>query len=239
MRAPEGSGDIPEHWPLCESFALAVSSSGRSPRQGARPDLVPPTAVELDQLGPLSRGDITGPAGGAVASDVVRGVVFIAPTDPVPADGSMIDPSTGRFGASWQDQDEPAELEGVEVVGAEAAIRWGRERANKVLIRLGNGGDTYFSAGSVHAEDEGGPLPLWPPRGAPASGWWEPIEVPPLDEIKRVSAEVVSEKRSPRDAAHWAIERLGPAIEADASEEIQAALMDLVQLGPPGLHRFS
>jgi hypothetical protein len=61
----------------------------------------------------------------------------------------MIDPSTGRFGASWQYEDEPAELEGVELVGAEAAIRWGRERANTVLIRLGNRGDTYFSAGSV------------------------------------------------------------------------------------------
>src|SRR5206468_4526 len=53
-----------------------------------------------------------------------------------------------HFWASWQDDDEPAALEDVELVGAEAAIHWGRARSCTVLIRLGNRGDTYFSAGS-------------------------------------------------------------------------------------------
>jgi hypothetical protein len=82
----------------------------------------------------------------------------------------MIDPATARFRASWQDEDESAELEDIEVVGAEAAIRWGGERSNTVLIRLGNRGDTYFSAGSLLAEDDDGPLPAWPPSGPPPGG---------------------------------------------------------------------
>jgi len=72
----------------------------------------------------------------------------------------MIDPSTARFSASWQDEDGPATLEDIELDGAEAAIAWGRERSETVLIRLGNRGDTYFSAGVAPAEDDDGAYPL-------------------------------------------------------------------------------
>ena len=54
----------------------------------------------------------------------MRGEVFIAPAAPVPADGSMINPATARFWASWQDEAEPQALEDVELDGAEAAIEW-------------------------------------------------------------------------------------------------------------------
>jgi hypothetical protein len=45
------------------------------------------------------------------------------------------------------------------------AIAWGRERAPIVLVRIGN---THYSAGALHAEDdEDNPLPLWPPETVP------------------------------------------------------------------------
>jgi len=55
----------------------------------------------------------------------------------------------GPDGESWATVDE--------------AIAWGRTRAPIVLVRIGN---THYSAGDVHAEDdEDEPLPLWPPDG--------------------------------------------------------------------------
>jgi hypothetical protein len=168
----------------------------------------------------------------------MRGEVFISPVAPVPADGSMINPTTARFRASWQDEAEPQALERVELDGAEAAIEWGRDRSHIVWIRLGNRGDTYFSAGATHPEDDEGPVPVWPPAGPPPGGWWEPPTVPTLPEIERVAAEVASEMRSAEDAAHWATDRLRPVIEEGAPQEIRAALLRLVDLVPPGLQRF-
>jgi hypothetical protein len=44
---------------------------------------------------------------------------------------------------------------------ADEAIAWARARAPIVLVRIGN---THYSAGEVHAEDDHDqPLPLWPP----------------------------------------------------------------------------
>jgi hypothetical protein len=43
------------------------------------------------------------------------------------------------------------------------AIEWGRSRAPLVVVRLGNTIDTVYSAGEVHASDNGRELPLWPP----------------------------------------------------------------------------
>jgi hypothetical protein len=100
-----------------------------------------------------------------------RGEVHIAPDAAVPG-GSMIHPELGRFWASWQDDD--GVIEDVEIDGAEAAVAWGRERSDFVPIRLGHRGDTYFSAGEKHLEDDDGPLPRWPPAGPPPEGWWEP-----------------------------------------------------------------
>jgi hypothetical protein len=95
-----------------------------------------------------------------------RGVVFIAPTRvDIPA-GRMVDPTTSWFWVSWQD-DEPIENE--DVLGAEAAIAWGRERADRVAIRLGHTADTYFSAGIRPTGD-----PQWPPLRVPPEGWFTP-----------------------------------------------------------------
>jgi hypothetical protein len=103
-----------------------------------------------------------------------RGEVFIAPTAHFPADGRMVDPSTASFGCSWQDEEEELSIEDAEIVGAEAAILWGRERSTAVWIRLGHSGDTYFAAGEEDAEDDGWELPRWPPAQPPPEGWWHP-----------------------------------------------------------------
>src|SRR5687767_6132272 len=99
-----------------------------------------------------------------------RGEVFISPVDPVPADGSMIDPALASFHVSWQDEGEAGALEDDEVFGADDAIAWGRERSPVVWIRLGNRGDTYFSAGDEHPADDDPDefVPHWPPDGPPA-----------------------------------------------------------------------
>ena len=54
--------------------------------------------------------------------------------------------NTGSDGDWWSSADE--------------AIAWARERADIVFVRIGN---THYSAGALHAEDdEDQPLPLWP-----------------------------------------------------------------------------
>jgi hypothetical protein len=94
-----------------------------------------------------------------------RGTVFIAPSALFPADGRMVDPDKARFWVSWQGDDADDVLEEDDIVGANAAIEWGRQRADVVLIRLGHSGDTYFSAAVVHEEHDEGEelLPIWPP----------------------------------------------------------------------------
>jgi hypothetical protein len=105
-----------------------------------------------------------------------RGTVYIAPSAGFAGDGRMVDPATASFWVSWQDEDAREGLEDDEIVGAEAAIVWGRERADVVVIRLGHRGDTYFSAGAVHPRPEGNEtaLPIWPPDGPPPEGWYTP-----------------------------------------------------------------
>jgi hypothetical protein len=109
-----------------------------------------------------------------------RGTVFIAPAAIFPADGRMVDPESGRFWVSWQnDDDDEGLIADDEIIGAEAAIAWARERSSDVVIRLGHRGDTYFWAGEgvepvEDSDDE--PLPVWPPAGPPPSGWYTPPE---------------------------------------------------------------
>ena len=163
----------------------------------------------------------------------MRGWVNIGPVAHVPPDGSMIDPATARFWATWwEDEDDGDRLEHVELDGAEAAIRWGRDRASIVLIRLGSHVDTYFSAGEVFADDDDGPMVTWPPSGPPPGGWWEPIRAPTLAEIEEVSAEVDSGKRLPKDAAKWAMERLTAAAHEDSPQEVRDGLVRLARLTP-------
>ena len=98
-----------------------------------------------------------------------RGEIYIRPEGFVP-DGFMVSPES-EFYASWQDDDEDADIEDAVFDNAEEAIAWGRARSDVVLIRLGSTGDTYFSAGSVLVSDDEGPLPPWPPD-VPSRGWW-------------------------------------------------------------------
>jgi hypothetical protein len=97
-----------------------------------------------------------------------RGAIWIAPEGPVPH-GSLVDPASACFWVSWQHETEGL-LGDVDIVGADAAIAWGRQRSEVVRIRLGDFENTYFSAGDEHVDD----LPLWPPEGPPPGGWWSP-----------------------------------------------------------------
>jgi hypothetical protein len=64
------------------------------------------------------------------------------------------------------------------ILGAEEAIRWGRERCDRVLIRLAHTLESYYSAGDVplteNMDGTGRDLPIWPPAQLPSEGWWTP-----------------------------------------------------------------
>jgi hypothetical protein len=136
----------------------------------------------------------------------------------------MIDPESGIFWASWQEPDRA--LEDVELVGADAAILWGRARSETVVIRLGHRHNDFFSAGDAVAEGEEGPLPTWPPS-TPADGWWTPPPRPSLAEVKQVEAELAAGKISADEAAEWALARLDPGIGEVAPEDVTFALARL------------
>jgi hypothetical protein len=83
------------------------------------------------------------------------------------------------------DIDETAEFHSVD-----DAIRWARQRAEIVLVRLGSDVEADYSAGVRPAtwflDGTGWPFPLWPPaewpdyRGPPEPGW-PPFEAPDDD----------------------------------------------------------
>jgi len=109
-----------------------------------------------------------------------RGTVFIAPQPThIPA-GRWVDPVTTTFWVSWQDYDEERELgellENSQVVGADAAIAWGRERSDRVLIRLSHETESHFSAGVVdlteRTDGTGRPYPRWPPTDSRVKAGW-------------------------------------------------------------------
>jgi hypothetical protein len=86
----------------------------------------------------------------------------------------MIDPVSGRFYASWQDENLPRPLDEFECDGAQAAIDWGCARAEFVVISLGGRHNTFFSMGDSHPngeDDDDEPMQLWPPSGPPPGGW--------------------------------------------------------------------
>jgi hypothetical protein len=148
----------------------------------------------------------------------------------------MIDPETGVFEASWQEPDRA--LEDVELVGAEAAILWGRARAKTVIIRLGHRHTDFFSAGDSVVEGEDGPLPTWPPS-TPAGGWWTPPPRPSLAEVEQVESEVAAGKISAAEAAQWAQARLDPGITEEAPEDVTFALARLAAASEVGLLGYS
>jgi hypothetical protein len=108
----------------------------------------------------------------------------------------MANPATSRFWVSWQDDaHRDGSLEDDVVEGAEAAIEWGRVRSDVVWIRLGNRGDTYFSAGVRHPADpepDSDYVPHWPPAGPPPGGWWEPPPKPDRSEIRAIRERVAA-----------------------------------------------
>jgi hypothetical protein len=108
-----------------------------------------------------------------------RGVVYIAPTAHYLRPGRLVDPERSSFDVHWEDPDVPEMLANAgEILGAEEAIRWGRERCDRVLIRLAHTLESYYSAGDVplteNMDGTGRGLPLWPPVHPPSEGWWTP-----------------------------------------------------------------
>lgn len=94
-------------------------------------------------------------------------VAYISSADDVPSKSRPIadfrrwrghvesyeDPSYNKDGKTGLDGDYWASVED--------AIAWARARTEIILVRIGN---THYSAGPLHAEDEDDePLPLWPP----------------------------------------------------------------------------
>ena len=111
-------------------------------------------------------------------------MVWIAPAATVDIpEGMWVDPATSVFWTSWQyiaddaPDDAGAELLGHEdILGADAAIAWGRGRARIVLIRLSHAAESYFSVGELpYTGTLGGKrVPPWPPTGPPPRGWFTP-----------------------------------------------------------------
>jgi len=113
-----------------------------------------------------------------------RGTVYIAPVASYLPGGRLVDPEMSAFYVSWQESDtdtrrgELLEDAGV-ITGAETAIAWGRERSDRVLIRLSHSDQGQFSAGRVQlTESKGGgrEFPAWPPISPPPDGWWTPSD---------------------------------------------------------------
>ena len=112
-----------------------------------------------------------------------RGTVGIAPDAHYVPPGRMVDPGAFVFSVVWEDWDADAQegelIEHGEVSGAEAAIAWGQERSDIVLIRLAHTEESYFSAGRTYATNRADgqpPHPHWPPDGPPPEGWWTPSD---------------------------------------------------------------
>lgn len=70
------------------------------------------------------------------------GIVWISPSDPAVPSGRMVDSDNSLFVATCQ-QNGPLDHTGI--ASAEAALAWGRERAERIVIRLGHTEDTCFT----------------------------------------------------------------------------------------------
>jgi hypothetical protein len=112
-----------------------------------------------------------------------RGVVYIAPDASYLPTGRLVEPETFTFFVHWEDWNDERQTgemlaDGGKVERAEVAIAWGRERCDRVLIRLAHTPESYYSAGHIELTEEldgsGAPLPVWPPDAPPTEGWWTP-----------------------------------------------------------------
>lgn len=108
------------------------------------------------------------------------GLVWIAPEVgwDFPTD-RLFDPEHSLFWARWEvyEDDRMVHDEDEAIVGAEAAIQWGHERADLIYIRLSDSDHPFYSAGRVvRTHDfDGVPMQQWPPN-PPPEGWWRPSE---------------------------------------------------------------
>ncbi len=88
------------------------------------------------------------------------GIVYIAPAP---------DPDTHTFSGYWDRSDPPEILEqGPGWDDVEEAIAWGRERAPRVMVRLGQDETSIYSAGEIQltrfSDGTGETYPEWQPR---------------------------------------------------------------------------
>jgi hypothetical protein len=113
------------------------------------------------------------------------GVVYIAPDAWYLPPGRLVDPEAFSFSLHWEDWDDEKQVgvmlaDGGKVVGAAAAIAWGRARCDRVLIRLAHTYESNFSAGCVELTEKldgsGQAFPTWPPDDPPPEGWWAPAD---------------------------------------------------------------
>jgi hypothetical protein len=96
-----------------------------------------------------------------------HGQVFIAPHPQPDWEGSF----TAYWDNEEPDKSEPPRVleQGPVFADVEEAIAWGRERALRVLVRLGDDSSSLYSAGEFqlhHGPCGSGPgVPAWPPLG--------------------------------------------------------------------------
>lgn len=94
-----------------------------------------------------------------------KGIVYISASHPHRPDASA-------FAGYWDRGVPPEVLEqGPGWATVEAAVAWGRERAPRVLVRLGKDESSIYSAGEIRltqfADGSGPAYPEWRPTSGP------------------------------------------------------------------------
>ncbi len=97
-----------------------------------------------------------------------RGIVFVDKRPPLEHWArSSAEPDYSSY---WEIPGPEPGVDGPDTDDIEEAIRWGRERADLVLVRLGPDEDDYYSAGERQVtrfvDASGRVYPPWPPA------WW-------------------------------------------------------------------
>ena len=123
----------------------------------------------------------------------------------------------GTWSAHWEADDGETFVDGPSGVSAQEAIAWGRENADVVLIRPGDG--VHHSAGRVAAppddDDDEAPLPVWPegqelaPRWAAGREYYgRSGDASPIDWCAVVDGRVMTVRATTIDEARRALSAL-------------------------------
>jgi hypothetical protein len=103
--------------------------------------------------------------------DVKCGIVFVDKRPPLEhwaRSAAELD-----YSSYWEIPGPEPGIDGPDTDDIEEAIRWGREKADFVLVRLGPDEESYYSAGERQVtrfvDGSGKVYPQWPPAGWPAS----------------------------------------------------------------------